>query len=306
MSESSPSAPRLSVVIATHDNQPVLARCLESWRRHASRLPVELLVIEDGCSDGTPEYLRRVAADGGWGALRLRVVHEENVHELMCTNRGLREARGPLIMSWHDDMFVQAGWFVPELLATFDAYPDIGLVSLSRGLRCLPLDEPIRTFADTIDWRRLQSTIGPPPWNWLRLVEVDAVVRPWVVRRACIERVGGLDEAFRPTEWDEADLCYRIRTAGWRIATHGYERDQAFHHLVSTTLGRTPSERRHAGIVRNAQLFYSRWHETIAREAGRRPGSWRRRLSVAGALGTVGAIGRQLRRRSAPGAVGAR
>ncbi len=290
--------PRLSVVIATHDNQPVLARCLASWRRHASRLPVELLVVEDGCRDGTPDYLRDIAAGGGWGTLQLRVLHEDDAHELMCTNRGLREARAPLVMSWHDDMFLQAGWFVPELLATFDAYPDIGLMSLSRGLRCLPLDEPIRTFADTIDWRRLQSTIGPAPRNWIRLVEVDAVVRPWVVRQACVARVGVLDEAFRPTEWDEADLCYRIREAGWRIATHGYERDQAYHHLLSTTLGRTPSEKRQAGIVRNAQLFYSRWRGTIAREAGRRPKTWRRRLSAAGTVGTAAAIARQLLRRS--------
>ena len=299
MSESATPTPRLSVVIATHDNQPVLARCLESWRRHAPRQPVELLVVEDGCRDGTAEYLRRLEADSGWGALQLRILHEENVHELMCTNRGMREARAPLVLSWHDDMFVRASWFVPELLATFDAYPELGLMSLSRGLLVLPLDEPVRTFADTIDWRRLQSTIGPAPWNWLQLVEVDAVVRPWIVRRSCLERVGLLDEAFRPTEWDEADLCYRIRTAGWFVATHGYERDGAYEHLLSTTIGRTPSEQRYAAIVRNAQLFFTRWREAIAHESSRPRRSWRRRLSAAGAIGTARAMARASWRRAA-------
>lgn len=289
--------PHLSVVIATHDNQPVLARCLESWRRFASRAPVELLVVEDGCTDATPEYLREMVAAPGWGTLALRVLHEDNVHELMCTNRGFREARAPLIMSWHDDMFLQASWFVPELLATFDAYPEVGLLSLSRGLRCLPLDEPVLTFEDSIDWRRLQSTIGASPFNWVRLTEVDAVVRPWIVRRACLDRVGPLDEAFRPTEWDEADLCYRIRAAGWKIATHGYERDGAYHHLLSTTLNRTPSPRRHAVALRNAQLFFGRWHATIAREHTRARRTWPRRMTVAARVAILGAIVREAGRR---------
>lgn len=289
--------PRLSVVIATHDNRPVLARCLDSWRRHASDQSAELLVIEDGCTDGTAEYLRDVASDGGWGTLHLRVLHEDNVHELMCTNRGLREARAPLIMSWHDDMFLRASWFVPELLATFDSYPEIGLLSLSRGLLLLPVDEPIRTFADTFDWRRLRSTIGRGPLNWMRLVEVDAVMRPWVVRRTCIDRVGPMDEAFRPTEWDEADLCFRIRAAGWRVATHGYERDRAYRHLLSSTIGRTPTAKRETTIVRNAHLVFSRWEEMIARGHGRERKVWRRRLGVAGAAGTAGAMLRTLGRR---------
>lgn len=280
--------PRLSVVIATHDNQPVLARGLDAWRRFAFDQPVELLVVEDGCTDGTAAYLHEMSR-AAWGALTLRVLHEDNVHELMCTNRGFREARAPLVMSWHDDMFLRASWFVPELLATFDAYPDIGLLSLSRGLRCLPVDEPIRTFADSVDWRRLQSTIGTGPLNWLQLTEIDAVMRPWVVRRSCLDRVGPLDEAFRPTEWDEADLCYRIREAGWKVATHGYERDGAYEHLLSTTYGRTPSEGRQAIGLRNALLFHGRWDATIAREATRRLHRWPRRLGVRAALGTAGA-----------------
>lgn len=290
------AAPRLSVIIATHNNQPVLARCLDAWRRFARHLPIELLVIEDGCTDGTAAYLE-TAAGFSWGAIALRVFHEDNVHELMCTNRGFREARAPLLLSWHDDMFLQAAWFVPELLATFDAYPDIGLLSLSRGLDLFPVAEPIRTWDDSVDWRRLQSTIGRPPLNWVRLTEVDAVMRPWVVRRACLDRVGPLDEIYRPTEWDEAELCYRIRAAGWKIATHGYERDLAYHHLLSSTYARTPSETRQAKVLRNALIFHERWDATIEREHARRRVTWRRRMSVA-ATAALGAavIARVIRR----------
>ncbi|MBW3656179.1 MAG: hypothetical protein KY444_08725, partial [Gemmatimonadetes bacterium] len=112
--------------------------------------------------------------------------------------------------------------------------------------------------------------------------EVDGVVRPWVVRKACTDRVGPLDPAFRPTEWDESDLCYRIRSAGWRVAAHGYERDGAYVHQLSTTYARTPSAARQAIGLRNGLLFYERWSDAIRREHGRRRKSWRRRATVQG------------------------
>lgn len=281
-----PAGIELSVVIATHDNLPTLEQALEGWRLHAAGQPVELIVVEDGCTDGTREYLAELLARG-WDGPALRVAHEDDAHELACTNRGFREARGALVLSWHDDMFLRAGWMVPELLATFRAHPEIGLVALSRGLRFHAIDEPVRTWEDTVDWRRMESTLGPAPLNWARLHEVDGVMRPWVVRRACIDRVGPLDEAFRPTEWDESDLCYRIRAAGWKVATHGYERDGAYVHQLSTTYARTPSQRRMEIGLRNGGLFYARWGDAIRAEDGRPRASWLRRATAAGWMATA-------------------
>ena len=210
--------PRLSVVIPTFNNERILRRCLTSWQQPASVSDVEIIVIEDGCRDRTRDFLE-AEGQSSWGRRHLRWIHLDDAHELRCTNAGLSAARAPLMMAWQDDMFVAAGWLVPELLATFQAHQDIGLMSLSRGLDHYPLDEPIARWEDLVDWRRLRSTIGPRPGNWFRLQEVDTVIRPWIVRRACLERVGNLDEAFVPTEWDEADLAYRIRGAGWKVAT---------------------------------------------------------------------------------------
>ena len=282
------NSPALSVVIATHDNLSMLRDCVEGWRRHAPEGAVELIVVEDGCTDGTPAYLDEVGRTE-WGKRHLRWVHESDVHELMCTNRGFAEARGGLVLSWHDDMFLKAGWFVPELLATFRGYPDIGLMSLSRGLTFSPVDEPPRTWYDSVDWRWVQSTIGPAPLNWARIQEVDGVMRPWIVRRACIDKVGPLDPVYRPTEWDEVDFCYRIRAAGWKVATHGYERDGAYVHALSSTFGRTPSERRMATGLRNAQIFHERWAGAIREESARTRKTWLRRASAAGWAGTAAA-----------------
>jgi len=290
-------APRLSVVIPTFNNADVLATCLAAWERHAGAQEVEVIVVEDGCRDRTRQLLEE-RSRSPWGRRCLRWLHEDNVHELRSTNRGFSEARAPLVVAWQDDMFLRVPWLVPELLRTFNRYDDLGLVCLSRGLNCIPIDEPIETWEDLVDWRRLQSTIGPRPLNWVRLQEVDIVIRPWAVRRACLDQVGMLDEAFVPTEWDEADLSFRIRRANWRVATHGYERLGAYFHLGSTTVG-VLSEAYKRRVVSNGLLFHDRWDDTIRRDAPRTRRTWWRRstasgwvhTSMAAAQALAGAIG---------------
>jgi GT2 family glycosyltransferase len=284
-------APALSVVIPTFNNEAVLRQCLAAWERFGGE-DVEIIVVEDGCKDGTPELLKQIAASP-WGTRHLRWIHQDDAHELRCTNAGMQQATAPLLMAWQDDMFLRAGWLVPELLANFATYPDLGLLSLSRGLNCAPLDEPITRWEDLTDWRRLQSTIGPRPGNWFRLQEVDVVIRPWIVRRACIDRVGLLDEAFRPTEWDEADLAYRIREAGWKVATCGYERLGGYFHLGSTTIG-SPSAAYLARVLKNGLLFHERWDGTIAAQHPRHRRTWTRRATLGGWRATASAIARAI------------
>ena len=284
MAAATDTKPVLSVAMPTFNNELVLSRAIDGWRRFGGDR-VELVVIEDGCRDGTVRYLDDIAASD-WGRAHLRWVHEDDAHELRCTNRGFSEARGALLAAWQDDMFLQVPWFVPEIIATFDAYPEIGMLSLSRGLWCIPSDDPIERWEDLFDWCRLQSTIGHGPANWARLQEVDAVMRPWIVRRECLARVGMLDEAFRPTEWDEADLAFRIRAAGWLVATHGYERLGAYSHLGSTTIG-VPSEAYKQRVLSNGRLFHSRWDAAIKRDGLRARRTWLRTATPGGWLATA-------------------
>ena len=289
--------PHLSVVIPTYNNEAVLRRCLTSWQLSAAACHVEIIVIEDGCRDATRTFLESESRSA-WGQRHLRWIHLDDAHELRCTNAGLTAARAPLMMAWQDDMFVTAEWLVAELLATFRVHQDIGLMSLSRGLDHYPLDEPIARWEDLVDWRRLRSTIGPAPGNWFRVQEVDAVIRPWIIRRACIERVGLLDEAFVPTEWDEADLACRIREAGWKVATCGYERLGGYEHLGSSTLG-VLSEAYKARVLKNGLLFHERLAHLIARDHARARRTWLRQTSPVGWLHTLTkAAGRAVTRRS--------
>ena len=121
--------PRLSVVIPTFNNEDVLRRCLTSWQMSAAACGVEIIVIEDGCRDGTRAFLES-ESQSVWGQRHLRWIHMDDAHELRCTNAGLAAARAPLVMAWQDDMFVTSDWLVAELLSTFRVHEDIGMMQL--------------------------------------------------------------------------------------------------------------------------------------------------------------------------------
>jgi glycosyltransferase involved in cell wall biosynthesis len=281
--------PVLSVIVPTYNARDVLIQCIESWRRFASDLPVELVVIEDACRDGTREYLAELQHTD-WGRERLQVLHEDDAHELRCTNRGFAAAGGALLLAWQCDMFLNGRWLVPEILRTFAAYPEIGMLALSYGIDFAPVAAPLAAWEDLYDPRHFRSSIGPTPRNWTHLQEVDAVIRPWVVRRSCLDAVGILDEAFRPAEWDEADLAFRIRRGGWAVACHAYERDRAYRHLGSHTLGAshgTSSYRE--GVLKNGRLFHERWRDEILAEHQRVRRHWRRRATARGWAATASA-----------------
>jgi GT2 family glycosyltransferase len=280
--------PSLSVVIPSFNNEPVLRRAVESWRDAAVRHDVEIVVVADGNRDGTRAWLDALSATA-WGRQHLQWIELNNAHELRCTNAGFAVARGPLLAAWQDDMFLCGRWMVPELLRAFARHPDMGLLSLSRGLNNVPAPGPVQSWDDLVDWKRLQSTIGRRPWNWFRLQEVDSVIRPWIVRRACLDAVGPLDEAFVPTEWDESDLAYRIRQAGWHVATCGYERLGGYAHLGSSTLGEL-SDAYKQRVLKNGQLFHRRWDATIARDHARARRTWWRPQTACGWINTVRGI----------------
>ena len=111
--------------------------------------------------------------------------------------------------------------------------------------------------------------------------------------------MGRLDPAFVPTEWDEADLCCRIRRAGWKIATHGYERVGAYEHLGSTTISKGFTDAYKQRVLHNGLLFHERWDAAIGEEFERTRRTWWRRARPSGWMWTAARAARRLKHSAA-------
>lgn len=194
-------APWLSIVMPVFNGAAFLARALESIVREGARDDIEVLVIEDGSTDASPEILDRYAR-----RLPLRIVAgPRRGNWAAATNVGLTAARGELACILHQD----DGWLPGRLSAVralTTEHPDAALwIHASRfhddsdrdiGPWTCPLESASGQLeSETVVQRLLVQNFIAMPGPTFRLADA--------------RRVSGLDEAL----WFTADWDFWLKLA---------------------------------------------------------------------------------------------
>lgn len=193
------SGPRVSVVIATYNGARFLPEAIDSAL--ADPEPGrEILVVDDGSTDGTAAVVARYADS-------IRYLLQSNRGPSAARNAGIRAARGDYVAFLdHDDRF-RPGKLARQA-AVLDARAGVGLVYTSFRFidddgRVLP--QP--GFAPAEEGLFEAILLGNPLF-------LSAVM----VRRALLEAVGGFDEARRRVEdWDLWLRLWRVNRSWVRI-----------------------------------------------------------------------------------------
>lgn len=191
--------PETSVIIPTWNRRDLIARAIDSV--FAQTRPVEeIIVVDDGSTDGTCEYLADRYGE------RIFYVRQDNAGVSAARNRGMALARGRYLALLDSD-----DEWLPEKtarqVAFLEAHPDIGMV-LCDVFRV----NPDGSLIDVFD-RRLQVPTDGPALRWILR---DPALAPLSVlmRREVYETVGGFDESLRTAE----DLDFHLRIAArWPI-----------------------------------------------------------------------------------------
>ncbi len=86
--------PTLSVVIPVYNEQDWIERCVQAVRRaaHRAHWPVEVVVVDDGSTDGTPAVLERLVREG------VQVVTQPNSGRFAARRAGLDRASGDRVL----------------------------------------------------------------------------------------------------------------------------------------------------------------------------------------------------------------
>jgi len=117
-------ASKVSIVVLTLNNLPLTRQCLESIERHTARERYELIVVDNGSSDGTLDYLRQLQKQHE----HIRVIaNKTNRGFAAGNNQGISITRSNAILLLNNDTVVTAGW-LERLLGVLEQYPDVGLV----------------------------------------------------------------------------------------------------------------------------------------------------------------------------------
>lgn len=182
-----------------------LDECLDSIAQQSFK-HYEILVIDDGSSDGSVELVSRWAERDA----RVKLLTQPPLGLVAALNRGLSEAQTPLIarMDADDVMY-------PERLARQIAFlmdhPQIDLVATQ--VRLFP-DEQIQAgYAEYVRWQN--SCLSPEEISEEMFVE-SPVAHPSVMfRREVVCALGGYREGDFPEDYD---LWFRLMQSGHRMA----------------------------------------------------------------------------------------
>ncbi len=212
----------LSIVIVNWNTRHVIVDCLESVFANLGTLSGEVIVIDNASTDGSAQTIA-----GEFPQVRL-IANDTNRGFAAANNQGMRIARGAYVLLLNPDTVVLDGAF-DKTLAYARRHPDIGVLGCqvmesAQAVQrtCFRFPSPLNTLmwvSGALAWfprSRIAGRAAYGPWDRRDEREVEVVSGMFMlVRREAIEQVGLMDEAYFVFA-EEADWCYRFRSAGWR------------------------------------------------------------------------------------------
>jgi len=245
---------RCSVVIPCHNGADLTRHCVQSLLAQEGATPAEILLVDNASSDDIGSLARlhpsvrvlRQASNLGFGA---------------GTNAGIRASRGELVLLLNNDTRAATNLLL-ELTRVLDSSPAIGAVAPVsnhvKGPARLPVGAIGRNAADRA---AIAAALRP---STAAVQDVDSLAGLCLLlRRPTLDRVGWFDERFGHGNFEDDDLCLRLRLHGYRlvIARRAFLHHEG--HATFRALGLDlPTE-----IQRRRRQFLDKWRPDPAGRA---------------------------------------
>ena len=198
----------IAIVLITHNRAHLLRRCVENVLGRTSALTREIVVWDNGSTDGTRAYLATVADD------RMRVVHHPENIGMNGYARAVRHTTQPYLIELDDDVVEAPRRWDETLLNAFRRLPRMGY--LSAALVYDPNDAASRWIRYL---REVRNAYVECEEEGLRLLEGPTGGACTITSREIYDGVGGFRERPRRVFYrEDADYVRRLRRAGYRSA----------------------------------------------------------------------------------------
>ncbi len=221
----------VSVIVVSYNTRDLLRECLTSLRDECARLPegsaAEILVVDNASRDGSADM---VAAEFSGSGVPVRLIRSEvNLGFGVGSNRAIEAARGRYLVLLNSDAFFDSG-ALARAVAHMEADPTAGI----GGARLVGRDGAWQPSAHSyhsilgnafvltgLAARFPRSRIfAADQRTWadpLEPAEVGWVTGAFMIlRREALTKAGLFDPAFF-LYYEEADLCRRMKAAGFRV-----------------------------------------------------------------------------------------
>ena len=239
-----------SIVVVTHDGLVFNRLCLESVLTNTVERDFELIVVDNGSTDGTPAYLAALAERDA----RVRVLlNGRNAGFAPACNQGLGLAGGEYLVLLNNDAMVPTGW-LGGLLAHL-RNPGVGLVGpvTNRIGNEAEVPTDYRTWGEFVEFARRRAEEHPGEWLEVRAPAMFCLA----MRRQTYLRIGPLDERYEVGLLEDDDYADRARGAGYQLRCVEHV---AVHHFGEASFGRLVAGGEYSRILRaNQQRYAEKW-----------------------------------------------
>ncbi len=248
--ESNFSDPKVSIIVVTYNNLELSQACLASIDEHSQYSNMEIIVVDNASSDGTPEFLETWASTG---ANRKIILNDDNRGFAAANNQGLKISSGDFLVLLNNDTYVTPGW-VRTMLGHLKRDKSIGLI----GPVTNNIGNEARidiTYADMHEMLIKSAAYTRRHIGQLYPIRTAAFFCV-MMSKTTFEQVGMLDEAFKTGFFEDDDYCRRIEKLGLGVVC---AEDVFIHHHLSAAFDKMKTNERQALFEQNKAVYEAKW-----------------------------------------------
>jgi len=213
----------LSIVIVNWNTREFLSRCLKAVYDTTSHLDFQVIVVDNGSTDGSQEMVQQAFPD-----VHL-IANQENLGFAGANNQAIRHSQGRYVLLLNSDAFVGENT-IEQMVAFMDAHPEAGMAGCKLRYEDGRLQPSCYSFPSLLTelWiaTQLDKLFPKSPvfgkyrmtfWGYDNVRQVDVILGAFMlVRSTAITQVGLMDERYFMYS-EEVDWCYRFKEKGWKI-----------------------------------------------------------------------------------------
>ena len=258
----------ISIVIPSMNKLIYTRRCLDSLL-HTTGVEYEFVVVDNGSTDGSAEYLLDFRHAAGAKQIPVTVLfNDRNVGACTARNQAIGLCHGSEIAFLDNDIVLRdRGWLVrmrdrlyadqrtavvtPKLLFPF---PPFAIEHTEIGI----------SPTGTVGYIGRGSERDDPRFSEPRELQCSASACV-LVRKSVLDEVGGFDEIFNPVQFEDNDLFYRMKSHGYRLM---YEPSVEMYHFENVTTDGSAKINFKYQTIKNGLEFKRRWRHLFSQENG--------------------------------------
>lgn len=198
---------KASIIVLAHNQLEYTKKCLESIRKNTTNIEYEIIVVNNGSSDNTKEYLE-LQED------IIVINNEKNLGFSKGNNIGFEKAKGKYVVFLNNDTIVTKNWLF-NMVNYLDENSTVGAVG--------PVTNNISGSQQiSVNYNlENQSNLDTFVNNLLRVKKSSSTLRLvgfcLVVRKRILSEIGVFDEEFEVGNYEDDDLCLRILEYGYSL-----------------------------------------------------------------------------------------